>query len=157
MKTFPGSLDLNFPELASVLRGVRLHRRHGEYGRGSWATWTRGQRKRGLLAAGDVPGLVRYLRADGVLLPLEAVASLVAGVGRLVGCDDLARTASAIADGGDGSGADDVKALYDFGCECVDHEIGYLAVGPLARALGLGPDVPHVLGELVTALEQGRP
>ena len=109
---------------------------------------------RGLLAAGDVPGLLRHLRADGVLLPLEAVAALVAGVGRLVGCDDLVQTAAAVADGGDGSGAEDVKALYDFGCECVDHEIGYLAVGPLARALVLAPDAPQVLGELVTALEQ---
>lgn len=64
---------------------------------------------RGLLAAGDVPGLLRYLRADGVLLPLEAVAALVAGVGRLVGCNDLARTAAAVATGRDGSGAEDVK------------------------------------------------
>jgi hypothetical protein len=47
-----------------------------------------------------------------------------------------------------------VKALYDFGCECAGHEIGYLAVRPLARALALAPDAPQVLGELVTALEQ---
>jgi hypothetical protein len=30
----------------------------------------RPEEARGLLAAGDVPGLLRYLRADGVLLPL---------------------------------------------------------------------------------------
>jgi hypothetical protein len=113
-----------------------------------------GPEARGLLAAGDVPGLLRYLRGDGVLLPLEAVAALVAGVGRLVGCDDLVWTAAAVAEGGDGSGAEDVKALYDFGCECAGYEIGYLAVGPLARALVLAPDAPQVLGELVAALEQ---
>jgi hypothetical protein len=33
---------------------------------------------RGLLASGDVPGLMRYLRAEGDALPLGEVARLVA-------------------------------------------------------------------------------
>ena len=50
---------------------------------------------RGLLAARDVPGLVRYLRANGGTLPLGEVAALVAGIGRVTGCADLARAATA--------------------------------------------------------------
>ena len=111
---------------------------------------------RGPLAAGDVPGLVRYLRAYGGTLPLGEVAALAAGIGRGTGCADLARAATAVAEGADGScaSAEQVKALYGFGCECVDHELGFLAVRPLARALELAPDDKQVLGELVEALQQ---
>jgi hypothetical protein len=108
---------------------------------------------RGPLAAGDVPGLVRYLRAYGGTLPLGEIAALAAGIGRGTGCADLARAAPAVAEGADGScaSAEQVKALYGFGCECADHEIGFLAVRPLARALELAPDDKQVPGELVEA------
>jgi len=69
----------------------------------------------GLLAAGDVPGLLRCLRTDGDSLSLGALTVLVVEVGRLTGCADLALAATAVAESGDGSGAEDAKALYDFG------------------------------------------
>lgn len=109
---------------------------------------------RGLLASGDVAGLLRYLRADGDALPLGEMAGLVAEVARLAEFDDLAHAAAAVAGGGDGSGTDDALALYNFGYACLDRRAGYLAIRPLARALELVPDAPPVLSELVTALEQ---
>ena len=78
----------------------------------------------------------------------------MAGAARLAGFDDLARAAAAVADGGDGSAAEDALALYNFGYACIEHGAGYLAVRPLARALELAPDAAPVLSELVTALEQ---
>jgi hypothetical protein len=107
----------------------------------------------GLLASGDVPGLLRYLRTDGESLPLGEVARLVAEAARLAGLDDLAQAAAA-AEGRDGSGTQDVRALHDFGYACLDRGAGYLAVRPLARALELAPDAGPVLSELVAALEQ---
>jgi hypothetical protein len=103
-----------------------------------------------LLAAGDLPGLLRLLRADGGALPLGEVARLVAGAARAAGFDDLAQAAAAV----DDSGAQDAQALYDFGYACLDCGAAYLAVRPLARALELAPDAAPVLGELVAALEQ---
>ena len=108
----------------------------------------------GLLASGDLGGLLRYLRTDGDALPLEAVAALVAEAGRLAGFDDLARAAAAVAGGGGGSGAGDPVALLVFGCACLERGVGYLTIRPLARALVLAPDAGPVLSELVTALEQ---
>src|SRR5580698_9662120 len=112
------------------------------------------EKAQGLLASGDIPGLLQYLRADGEALPLGEVARLVAGAARLAGFDDLAQAAAAVAGGGDGSGPQDARALYDFGYACVERGIGYLAVRPLARALELAPDAAPVLGELVAALER---
>ena len=111
------------------------------------------EKARGLLASGDVPGLLRYLRTDGGALPLGEVARLIAGAARLAGLDDLAQAAAEA--GGDG-GTHDVRALYDFGYACLDRGASYLAVRPLARALELAPDAGPVLSELVAALEQDR-
>jgi len=111
------------------------------------------EKAEGLLASGDIPGLLRYLRADGEALPLGEVARLVARAARLAGFDDLAQAAAA-AEGGDGAGTGDVQALYDFGYACTERGAGYLAVRPLARALELAPGAAAVLTELVTALEQ---
>jgi hypothetical protein len=108
------------------------------------------QTAQGLLASGDVQGLLRYLRAGGEALPLGEVARLVAGAARLAGLEDLAQAAAAA--GGDG--AEDARALYDFGYACLERGAGYLAVRPLARALELAPDAAPVLSELVAALEQ---
>jgi hypothetical protein len=55
--------------------------------------------------------------------------------------------------GGDGSGTQDVQALYDFGYARFDRGASYLRVRPLARTLELAPDAGPVLGELVAALE----
>ena len=112
------------------------------------------EKAQGLLASGDISGLLRYLRADGEALPLGEVARLVAGAARLAGFDDLAQAAAAAAEGGDGPGAEDARALYDFGYACTGRGVCYLAVRPLARALELAPDAAPVLSELVTALEQ---
>ena len=38
------------------------------------------EKAQGLLASGDISGLLRYLRADGEALPLGEVARLVAAV-----------------------------------------------------------------------------
>jgi Flp pilus assembly protein TadD len=115
------------------------------------------EKAQGLLASGDISGLLRYLRADGEALPLGEVARLVAGAARLSGFDDLAQAAAA-AEGGDGAGAgagaEDARALYDFGYACMERGVGFLAVRPLARALELAPDAVAVLSELVAALEQ---
>jgi len=107
----------------------------------------------GLLASGDVPGLLRYLRGHGEALPLGEVARLVAAAARLAGFDDLAQAAAAVAEGGDDSGPGNVRALYDFGYACLERGAAHLAVRPLARALELAPDAAPVLGELVAALE----
>ena len=107
----------------------------------------------GLLASGDIPGLLRYLRVHGGALPLGEVARLVAGAARLADFDDLALAAAAVADGEDGCGPQDARVLYDFGYTCLERGAGYLAVRPLARALELAPDAAPVLSELVTALE----
>ena len=104
----------------------------------------------GLLASGDLPGLLRQLRVHGGELPLGEVARLAAGAARLAGFDDLAQAAAAAADG---SGSQDARVLYDFGYACLERGAGYLAVRPLARALDLAPDAAPVLSELVTALE----
>ena len=109
------------------------------------------EKAEGLLASGDLPGLLRQLRAHGGELPLGEVARLAAGAARLAGLDDLAQAAAAAADG---SGSQDARVLYDFGYACLERGAGYLAVRPLARALDLAPDAAPVLSELVTALEQ---
>ena len=111
------------------------------------------QKAQGLLASGDVSGLLAYLRADGESLPLGEVARLVAGAAQLAGFGDLAQAAAAVADGPDGSGTQDALALYHFGYACTEHGAACLAVRPLARALELAPDAAPVLSELVAALE----
>ena len=111
------------------------------------------EKAQGLLASGDIADLLRYLRTDGGALPLGEVARLVAGAARLAGLDDLAQAAAAVADGGNGSGTEDARALYDFGYACTDRGADYLAVRPLARALELASDAGLVLSELVAALE----
>jgi hypothetical protein len=108
----------------------------------------------GLLASGDLPGLLRQLRVHGGELPLGEVARLAAGAARLAGFDDLAQAAAAAADAEDGPGPGDARVLYDFGYACLDRGGGYLAVRPLARALDLALQSAPVLSELVTALEQ---
>lgn len=110
------------------------------------------EKAQSLLASGDVSGLLRHLRAEGDAVPLGEMARLVAGAGRLAGLEDLAQAAAA-AEAADGSGAQDVQALYDFGYACIERGAAYLAVRPLARALELAPVAAPVLSELVAALE----
>jgi hypothetical protein len=108
------------------------------------------EKAEGLLASGDVSGLLRHLRAHGEALPLGEVARLMAGAARLAGFDDLAQAATAVAEGGGEPGA---QALYEYGYACVERGTAHLAVRPLARALELVPDATPVLSELVAALE----
>lgn len=107
----------------------------------------------GLLASGDVRGLLRYLRWHGETMPLLEVAGLVEGAARLAGFEDLAAAAAAVAAGEDGSGPQDAPSLYAFGYACLDRGADYLAIRPLARALELAPDATPVLSELVATLE----
>lgn len=62
-----------------------------------------------LLASGDVPGLLRFLHADGGELPLGQV-QVVAGAARIAGFDDRAQAASPVV-GGDCSGTREAQAL----------------------------------------------
>jgi len=57
---------------------------------------------RGLLASGDIPGLLWHLRAHGEALPLGEVARLVAGAARFAGFDDLAQAGVLAVDAVDG-------------------------------------------------------
>jgi hypothetical protein len=111
------------------------------------------EQAQGLLAAGDVPGLIRHLRAAGETLPLGEMARLLAGAARLAGFDDLARAAAAVGGVRDGFRAQDAQALYDLGCACTGRGVPGLAVRPLALALELVPDSVPALGEFVSALE----
>src|SRR6185437_15918490 len=86
------------------------------------------EQAQGLLASGDMPGLLRYLHVHGKTLPLGEAAELLAGAARLAGFDDLARAAAAAAGGADGPGTQDVRALYDLGYGCV--ELATAAPGP---------------------------
>jgi hypothetical protein len=52
------------------------------------------EKAQGLLASGDIPGLLRHLRVRGKALPLGEVARLVAGAARLAEFDDLAQAAA---------------------------------------------------------------
>lgn len=106
----------------------------------------------GLLASGDVAGLLRFLRTDGGELPLGRVIQLVADAAQIAGFDDLTQAATALV-GGDCSGTREAQALYNFGFACLEHGAGYLAIRPLALALHLAPGSAAVLSELVTALE----
>jgi hypothetical protein len=115
------------------------------------------EKAQGLLASGDIPGLLRHLRVRGRALPLGEVARLVAGAARLAEFGDLAQAAAAVAENEDGSGAENARTLYDFGFACIERGVHHLAIRPLARALELAPDATQVLGELVVALEhEGR-
>jgi hypothetical protein len=119
-----------------------------------WGVAAELEEAQGLLASGDISGLLRLLRVQGGDLPLGEVARLVGEAAGLAGFDDLARAAAAVADSEGGPGPGDVRVLYDFGYACLERGAGYLAVRPLARALDLAPESAAVLSELVTALEQ---
>jgi hypothetical protein len=119
-----------------------------------WGVTGELEEAQGLLASGDIPGLLRHLRVHGGTLPLGEVARLAAGAAQLAGFDDLAQAAAAAAEAGDGCGPRDARVLYDFGYACLERGAGYLAVRPLARALDLAPESAPVLSEFVTALEQ---
>jgi len=112
----------------------------GDFAPGArWNTGGELEEAQGLLASGDISGLLRQLRAHGGALPLGEVARLVAEAARLAGFDDLAQAAAAVAGSGDGSSPRDARVLYDFGYACLERGAGYLAVRPLARALDLAP------------------
>jgi len=93
------------------------------------------EQARGLLKAGDIPGLLRHLRGAGEALPLGELAGLVAEAARRAGFADLAQAAAMVAED-DG----DIQALYAFGYACIERGACYLAVRPLARAMELAPD-----------------
>src|SRR6478736_8871819 len=81
------------------------------------------EKARGLLASGDIPGLLWHLRAHGEALPLGEVARLVAGAARFAGFDDLAQAGVLAVDAVDG------EHRVRLRCE--------LAPGPLQRGLQL--------------------
>ncbi|MFI8189282.1 hypothetical protein ACIF8T_10885 [Streptomyces sp. NPDC085946] len=104
------------------------------------------------LDEGDVPGALRHLRHGTDGLPLAEVALVVARAAGAAGFTDLREAATTLA-----SRPGTVRALYDFGCACVERGVSYLAVPALREALRLAPDTPAVLRELVSAYEdEGR-
>ena len=69
-----------------------------------WGVAAELEEAQGLLASGDISGLLRLLRVQGEALPLGEVARLVGEAARLAGFDDLARAAAAVADSESGPG-----------------------------------------------------
>lgn len=101
-----------------------------------------------LLAAGDVPAMIKHLRFKGDAIPLPAIVRLIGTSAEQAGYDDLAESATAVQ-----SAPQDPQALYDFGYACIERGIAFLAIRPLTEALALAPDALDVLSELVVALE----
>ncbi|WP_217998465.1 tetratricopeptide repeat protein [Actinomadura rubrobrunea] len=101
-----------------------------------------------LLQSGDIPGLLRHLRAhaDG-MEPAEA-ARLMAEAAARSGFEDLREAAVAVA-----ADPSDPQKLYDYGYACVERGVSFLAVPALRAALALVPGERALLTELVAALE----
>ncbi|GAB2517958.1 hypothetical protein [Nocardia heshunensis] len=107
------------------------------------------ERVRGLLAADDVPGSVRALRAIADTAPLPEIAAITRELAAHTGFDDLAATASVVADG-----PGDPDAYLRFGYDCIERGISFAAISALRAALRGGTSKPELaLSELVAALE----
>jgi hypothetical protein len=106
-----------------------------------------------LLAAGDVAGLIRHLRARGDALPLPDFVRVLRDSARSMDFDDLAEAAQAVLEAEPGS-QDQAVALYGFGYECIERGIAFLAVRPLRTAVVMAPDVLRLRTELAAAYER---
>ncbi len=101
-----------------------------------------------LLDEGDIPGTVRQLRSAVGEAGLRDVAGVVRKLSEAVGFDDLAAAAQQLTER-----PDEARSLFDYGYGCIERGVSFLAVPALYEALRLAPDVPVVLTELVSALE----
>lgn|GEM_PF-2954358 len=107
-----------------------------------------------LLAADDIAGLIRHLRVDGEALPMPEFVRVLRGAARSMGFDAMATAADRVL----AAGGDDVEeqavALYEFGYECVEHGIAFLAIRPLREAAAREPGVIQIRTELAAACER---
>lgn len=106
-----------------------------------------------LLAAGDIAGLIRHLRVDGDAVPLPDFVRLLGGAAKAMGFDAMADAADRALAAGDYREAQAV-ALYEFGYECVEHGIAFLAVRALREAVALEPSAVQYRTELAAACER---
>ena len=127
-----------------------------------------------LLAAGDVAAVIRHLRVEGDTLLLPDFVRVLRDGARGMGFEEMVAAAervlaaladanadananaNVIADGdADAAGAENqALALYEFGYECVEHGIAYLAVRPLREAAERAPGVIQIRTELAAACER---
>lgn len=116
-----------------------------------------------LLDNGDIPGLLRHLRANADDMDLRELARLTEGAAAASGFDDLREAAAAVAGtggrrgrfgrGGRG-GEPGPQELYDFGYACVERGAAALAVPALRAALERLPGEIALVRELAAALER---
>ncbi|MFD0903317.1 hypothetical protein [Actinomadura sediminis] len=113
-----------------------------------------------LLDNGDIPGLLRHLRANAESMDLRELARLTEGAAAASGFDDLREAAAAVAGTGGRrglfrrGGEPGAQELYDFGYACVERGAAALAVPALRAALELLPGEIGLVRELVAALER---
>ena len=106
-----------------------------------------------LLAADDIPGLIRHLRSAGDELPLLDFVRLLRDSAANMGFDDMVQTADRVLEMGDDP-EEQAFALYNFGYECIEYGIEFLAVRPLREAAERQPGVIQIRTELAAAYER---
>ena len=106
-----------------------------------------------LLAAGDVAGLLRHLRVDGEQVPLPDFVRVLGEAARSMGFEAMVTAADRVREAGDDSEAQAV-ALYEFGFECIEHGVAFLAIRPLREAAEQAPGVIQIRTELAAACER---
>ncbi|WP_194895539.1 hypothetical protein [Catenulispora pinisilvae] len=106
-----------------------------------------------LLAADDIAGLIRHLRVDGDAVPLPDFVRLLREAARSMGFDAMVGAASRALEAEDDREAR-AAALYDFGFECIEHGIAFLAIRVLREAAELEPGVIQIRTELAAACER---
>ncbi|OLT27104.1 hypothetical protein BJF79_42820 [Actinomadura sp. CNU-125] len=113
-----------------------------------------------LLDNGDIPGLIRHLRANAEQMDLRELARLTEGAAAASGFDDLRETAAVLAGTGGGGRLrrrerePGVQELYDFGYACIERGVAALAVPALRAALAALPGEVALVRELAAALER---
>ncbi|MEV4759849.1 hypothetical protein AB0J86_32790 [Micromonospora sp. NPDC049559] len=100
------------------------------------------------VSAGDVPATVRHLRGAAADAPVDELARVVERLATAVRLDDLAGAARRLADD-----PETPQTQYDFGYACIEHDLPFLAIPPLQRALRAVPDERAVRSELAVAYE----
>ncbi|MEY9890961.1 hypothetical protein ABIA35_003919 [Catenulispora sp. MAP12-49] len=106
-----------------------------------------------LLAAGDIAGVVRHLRVDGDALPLLDFVRVLRDAAGAMGFDAMAVAAERVLAAGEDR-EEQAVGLYEFGYECVEHGIAFLAVRPLREAAEREPGVIQIRTELAAACER---
>ncbi|ACU74964.1 TPR repeat-containing protein [Catenulispora acidiphila DSM 44928] len=106
-----------------------------------------------LLAAEDIAGLVRHLRTQGETLPLLDYVRVLRDAARGMGFDAMVVAGDRVLEAGDDR-AEQAVGLYEFGYECVEHGIAFLAIRALREAAEREPGVIQIRTELAAACER---